>query len=253
VKRTKLNVLIATLVLSFCLSVDASAGKLVDVEAASITYEINTSANMAGIKSNSSGSESLYLKSWGEVQKREETLNVSDIMGKRVEREVTLLDGGSVYSVDFESKVIHKTPLQALASVSPQEFASFSENWQDSLRKMGAKKIGDESILGYPCEIWEMSQFGSKVWIHKGLTLKTVTNMAGIKATSTAVDVEIGTPSDSKFKLPDFPVVQGDAGFMPSKNESGMPGGFSDDAAPSQEELKQAAEAMKKLMQGMQK
>jgi hypothetical protein len=246
-----LYLLTGLLALSFCFNTDAVAGRLVDIEAASIQYKTSTAVKVAGIKSSSSGVEKLYLKSWGQVQKTEETTNVSDILGKRVEREMTLLDKGTVYTVDYESRVISKIPVEALGAVSPEEYATYTENWRDSLRNMNAKKTGSESILGYPCEIWEMPQLGSKLWIYKGLMLKSSTRMGGVVATSTAVDVKIGTPPDSAFALPKFPVMEGDASLMSSDDEMGMPEGYSDEAAPSDAELQQAAEAMKKLMQSL--
>ena len=54
------------------------------------------------------------------------------------------------------------------------------------LEEMGGKKIGEEEVLGKTCEVWEIKNMGTKIWIWKGITLKTETDMMGMKINQTA-------------------------------------------------------------------
>ncbi len=82
---------------------------------------------------------------------------------------------------------------------------------EDMMKSAGGKKTGKEKILGYNCDIREV--MGSKIWMYKGVPLKTENNMMGTTYINEAVkarfDIEV---PDKYFRLPDYPVV--DAGAM---------------------------------------
>jgi hypothetical protein len=72
------------------------------------------------------------------------------------------------------------------------------------MKEMGGKKIGEEKVLGYNCEVWELMQ--SKIWLHKGILLKQEANIMGTKHTTVATSVKFNVSiSDKEFKLPDYP------------------------------------------------
>jgi hypothetical protein len=72
-----------------------------------------------------------------------------------------------------------------------------------SMESLGFEMIGTETIAGKPCEVWEGLGGSSKIWIWRGLTLKTEMKMLGMKNTSTAnvIKVDEGVPS-GKFDIP---------------------------------------------------
>ncbi|TNF43855.1 MAG: DUF4412 domain-containing protein, partial [Epsilonproteobacteria bacterium] len=76
---------------------------------------------------------------------------------------------------------------------------------KEMMLSMGAKKTGVETILGYECEIWESKMM--KLWLHKGIILRSEANMMGITHTTEAtnIQIDISIPDDA-LKLPDFPL-----------------------------------------------
>ena len=70
---------------------------------------------------------------------------------------------------------------------------------------MNATKTGEESVLDYLCEVWETPKI--KLWLHKGVMLKSKVKVMGITHTTEATNIQFNiSVSDEDFKLPDFPV-----------------------------------------------
>ncbi len=189
--------------------------KIVDVEGASITYTTSSLTKFGTMEMKSSGTEHLYLKNWGAIQLHEEKTTQQGPMGNTSEHEMTLFKDGIVYSVDFQSQTIEKVAI----AMAPEQYAEYSENWRETLKKMGAKKLGSDKVAGYTCEEWEMAQFGAKTCIYKGLALRTTVTMAGMQSTSIATKIDISVPSDKHFQLPAFKIVEG----IPENSEEDMP------------------------------
>ncbi len=75
------------------------------------------------------------------------------------------------------------------------------------LETMGGKKQDNEKYKGYDCEVWDLS--GSKQYFYKGIPLKSEVKMMGITTITEVTEVKFDIKvSDSKFKLPDFEVVE---------------------------------------------
>ncbi|MEE9493258.1 MAG: hypothetical protein V3W04_07780 [Gammaproteobacteria bacterium] len=171
-----------------------------EVKSGMVSYELSGGGSMLGIKTSRNGHKTLYFEDYGnvEVQETEETTTT---MG-RTERhhELVKIMNGMVYSVDFEDKVIIKQDMTNM-----MEDKDVGKMGKDMLEQMGGKKVGSGKVLGHTCEIWEV--MGSRIWIHKGVTLKTEANIMGMKHAEIATEAKFGKsiPSD-KLKLPDFPV-----------------------------------------------
>ena len=59
--------------------------------------------------------------------------------------------------------------------------------------------------MGYTCEIWQMMHI--KLWLYKGIMLKSEAEMMGIKHTTTATKVNLDISiSEDDLKLPNFPI-----------------------------------------------
>ena len=72
----------------------------------------------------------------------------------------------------------------------------------EMMKGLGFEKTGKGVILGKNCDIWE--GIGSKVWVWKGLSLKSEINMLGMKITETAVKIETNKSVPGRFfKVPD--------------------------------------------------
>lgn len=94
------------------------------------------------------------------------------------------------------------------------------------LENMGYEKTENEEVLGKNCEVWEGM---GKLWIWKGLTVKSEVKMMGVKVnmTATKIETDIAIPAD-KFKVPEGKKVVSPGGDTPddgsekSKKVKGM-------------------------------
>lgn len=193
----KLAILI---ILIFSVSSLFAQMKRYEIKSGHIEYEITGSGNMMGMTTKITGKSSLLFKDYGSLELSHEKI-IQNIMGQNeVTEDITKFDNNIVYSVNLEDKVIYKQEIP-LDSDDP----ALSLKGKKSLIALGGKKIGNENLLGFNCEIWELS--GIKMWMYKSVPLKTEATTMGMKqilmAKSVKFDISI---DDDKFKLPDYPI-----------------------------------------------
>ncbi len=178
--------------------------KRYEVKSGIVEYKIEGGGSLFGFSTKTEGKTKLYFKEWGNVELRE-TDEKSETMGQiEKDHSITKIDHGTVYSVNKEDKTIVKSDMSMLKQMD-KEGKNLSVVGKDMMKQMGGKKTGSEKILGYPCEIWEV--MGSKIWIYKGVPLKTEANIMGIKHLEIATSAKFGVKiPDEKFKLPNYPV-----------------------------------------------
>jgi len=216
----KISILISLVVaLVSCNGNSQNQLKRYEVKSGIVKYTTTISGKILGSKITGSGTESLYFKNWGALELKEEESKQTTTMkffGKeKIENTSThiikKLDNGESYLADFKTKTITANRDLGM-NMMKQSNKDAGEAGMNMLESMGGKKVGDESVLGHNCEIWDV--MGAKQWIYKGVTLKMEVTVLGIKtitqATSSKFDVSV---ADSKFELPDFP-IQKMEGFM---------------------------------------
>ncbi len=99
-----------------------------------------------------------------------------------------------------------------------------------------------EKLMGYDCEVWDLN--GSKQYFYEGIPLKSKIKLMGITTITEATSVKFDTKvSDSKFKLPDFEVVE----------IENMMGGESIDKMMNSEEFQDDMEEVKENMDALSK
>jgi len=207
-----------------------------EVKSGMVTYNITGSGNIMGMEHETHGHKTLYFEDYGnvEVQETEET---STMMG-RIEKQHRLvkIQDGMVYSVDYKQKMITKGDMSQL-----MHGKDISKMGKEMLKEMGGKKIGEGEVLGLSCEVWEV--MGTKMWMHKGVTLKIKSNIMGMTHKEEATEVKFGIsiPSD-KLKLPDYPTQSMEEMIQHQMNKPGREG-----HQPSPEEIK----AMQNMMKNM--
>lgn len=202
-----------------------------EVKSGSVEYSITHSGNMMGMSMQGKGTAKTIFKEWGNVELHSEEINSVTMGMKKSQKQMTKIDNGKVYSVDFDQNVIYEFSADTLMN---SEYKDLVKTGKDALTSMGGKKVGEENFLGYDCEIWEMMQV--KIWLHKGVMLKSEANIMGIKNTTVATKVELNNAiSDDAFKLPNFPVKKG-------KREGNMP-------QMTPEQMQQMQEMMKSFTQ----
>ena len=175
--------------------------KRYEVKSGIIEYTTTGSGEMMGIKTQMSGKSKLIFKDWGNVELHQSTTK-SVVMGREEHtQDTTKIENGKVYVVDYEQKLIIEHDPSSLMFSQHKDLTKSSK---EILRDMGAKKVGEESVHGYTCQVWEMPQM--KLWLYKGIALKSQANLMGITNTMEAIHIHLDvTVSDEEFKLPDFP------------------------------------------------
>jgi hypothetical protein len=210
-----------------------------EVESGIVHYTISGGGNIMGMRHESHGKKTLYFDEYGnvEVQEVEET---SSTMGRtdRAHR-LTKIEDKMIYSVDFKRKIITKQDISAL-----MQGKNMSKMGKAMLKEMGGKKTGHDKVLGYDCEVWEV--MGSRIWLYKGVPLKTVSNIMGMSHKEEATEAKFGVsiPSD-KLKLPDYPTQTAEEMIQ---REMGQPDESGEGLNP--EEIKQMQEMMKGMFGG---
>ncbi|MFT7824559.1 MAG: hypothetical protein ABXS92_07340 [Sulfurimonas sp.] len=175
--------------------------KRYEIKSGMIEYAISGSMNMMGVTSKTTGTGKMIFKEWGNTELHSEE-KITTVMGrKEKQQELTKMENGTFYAVDFEEKAIITFSPEML---SRSEYSDIQKG-KEMLQQMGGKKIGEEKVLGYNCEVWGFMQ--SRIWLHKGILLKQEANVMGTKYTTEATLVKFNVKvSDEDFKLPDFPM-----------------------------------------------
>lgn len=161
-----------------------------------------------------SGTEVRYFDNWGALELYEQkstTTTNSVVMGQEINEttsahQMSKLDNGKSYSVDFKNKIISETndmAMEMIKKMHPDKDAG--EVGKAMLEGMGGKQIGKEVFLGYQCEIWDL--MGVKQWIYKGVILKSEAKLMGIttitEATKATFNIDV---PDSNFDLPNYKI-----------------------------------------------
>ncbi|MFK5983544.1 MAG: hypothetical protein QM499_11565 [Flavobacteriaceae bacterium] len=186
------------------------------VKSGIITFNTETNGKVMGSIITGSGTEKLYFKDWGAIELLEEestTTTKMKMFGKKSSETenvhtIAKLDNGESYHVDFKKKEIYAGRDMAMDMVKLfHPTSDAGETGKGMADSMGGKVIGNETFLGYDCEIYDL--MGSKQWIYKGVTLKMEVTVMGITTIKTATSAKFDlSVSDSYFELPDFPIVK---------------------------------------------
>jgi len=155
------------------------------------------------------GTKTLYFDSWG-MRQAEYTRSILSVGGfTKSLNIVNIIDGEYQYMINMDQNSGTKTRnpvLKAIEQLKNQK--GFNEFGEQMLLSMGANKIGSENFLGKDCDVYEMKNTGTKLWIWEWLTLKSETKSGGININLTATRINEGSSvSSEKFKIPEKVVL----------------------------------------------
>ena len=118
-----------------------------------------------------------------------------------MEKETVMLIGADMITIDYDNKSAVKmhNPMAYLLADPDRDWQKTGEKM---LIKMGYKIVGNETIQGKNCAVWQHGK--QKLWLWKGITLKSVEKVGGKKTIETAVDVKtnVEIPA-SAFEVPE--------------------------------------------------
>jgi len=190
--------------------------KRYQVKSGIIKYETKISGKVIASTITGSGTEERYFKNWGALELYEQkstTKTVTKVMGQVMsettdDHQMTKLENGFSYLVDFKTKSILKQKDMAMEAIKKLHPDADAEKASKAMfKELGGKLIGKENFKNYTCEIWDL--MGVKQWIYKGVMLKSEAKLMGITTITEAIEVNFDSSvSDSKFTLPNFPIKE---------------------------------------------
>lgn len=157
------------------------------------------------ITGSQSGTKTLYFDNWG-MRQAENTNSVLEIgnFSKRINI-LNIVKDDANYVIDLERNTGTKTknPVNKLIA-DLQNQKSFGEFGEQILLKAGAMKVGQEEFLDKDCDIYEIKNTGTKMWIWKWIPLKAISKLGGVEINSVAkkIEVNVNIPEE-KFTPPD--------------------------------------------------
>lgn len=152
-----------------------------------------------------SGTKILYFEKWG-MRQAEYTNSVLQIAG--FTKSINLLniladDSNIIIDLNKGTGTKTKNPVKKLIS-ELQNQKSFGEFGEQILLKSGAMKIGKEKFLDRDCDIYEIKNAGTRIWVWKWIPMKTITKTSGIEINSIAKKIDINIPvPEEKFRVPE--------------------------------------------------
>ncbi len=174
-----------------------------------VKYEISGMQN---------GTAELFFDDFGMREATYENAVIEMYGIKQESKSINYLQGYWQYNIDQISNSATKTKNTILESiVENSEDGDLVVIGQEMFISMGGKLIGEEDVIGKPCEIWELKSMGTKVWVWENVPLKTETNMMGISILRIATSVEknadvqaskLEIPSDIEFQEIDLEEIQ---------------------------------------------
>lgn len=178
------------------------------VESGMIYYDINTTGHSKNFSTKVTGIARLVFDKWGARELKEEDateVQEGDFKETRDRRSMSKIEGGTIYTVDFDEQTIYKSRDRSL-DLSMAKGDDLSNESMEMLKEMKGYKDGNDTVAGYKCEIWKVKD--QSICMYKGIPLRIIIDGPGFHSERTAVHVSFGQPiPEDQFKLPDFPVV----------------------------------------------
>lgn len=166
-------------------------------------YQVKSGIIEYKIEGTINGTETVYFDDYG-IKEARLTKTVVKIFGISNETEtLTITDKEWNYNIDLKektgTKMKNEQMKQMLDGLTQKEYEEFGKKM---MTEMGGKLVGNESILGYNCEVWDVSKISSKTWNYKYVPLKTEVNMMGATTyLATSFKENVSIPAD-KFQVP---------------------------------------------------
>ncbi len=172
------------------------------------TYKIKSGyVKYKPLDKHTTGTHEIWWDNYGKnMREVYNTTKTTKLFGKkRVEKRhvVTITKGKYVWTANLE-KNTGTQGVNPMYDYIQDNMGQMSEREQEQtansiLGNLGGKKVGTEKFMGYTCEVTKM--WGTKVWMYKGVALKSEGKMLGIKTGEEAVEFKPNSNvSASKFE-----------------------------------------------------
>jgi hypothetical protein len=176
-----------------------------------IFYDINTTAHSSEFDTHKTGIARLIFDNWGAKELKEEDtteVQTGDFQETHDHRSISLIDNGTIYTVDFNDDTIYKTRDRSL-DLSIAEGEDLSNENIKLIKDMKGIKVGTDNVAGFDCDVWKVKD--QEICLYKGIPLRITVKNEGFFSERKAVQVVLNKEiPPEQFKLPDFPIVVDD-------------------------------------------
>jgi len=154
------------------------------------------------LEGNTKGTEVIYWDDYGMKEVNIEQSESKMFGQTTISNSTTLTLGSYVYEWNDEDERVYQTSNPIAESWEEGNYDD--EDVEDfsiqTIEALGFEKIGTESVLGKKCDVYKGL---GKIWVWKGLSLKTEVKVLGTKSiiTATNISTNVRVPS-SVFELP---------------------------------------------------
>ncbi|MGE0269529.1 MAG: hypothetical protein AB7S78_13855 [Candidatus Omnitrophota bacterium] len=196
-------------------------GSLVNAaaETASGRYETKSAVIEFMISGNIKGTETAYIDHYGEKESRFSKYILQMTGNDKEQERLTVREGDLLTNVDLRlNKAVNIDLNKEMTPglnihLTGKEMADYSP---EGLKKMRAVYVGEESVAGKSCKVYELPFLKSRLWIYKNIALRYRSNTRGflVEYIATAIKEDVDIPEER------FSVPQGvmNVGLVPQNN-----------------------------------
>ncbi len=178
------------------------------IKSGMIFYDINTTGQMPGMITKTTGIARLVFDDWGAIELKEEDATetqIGDFNETRDLHTMTKFDRGTIYTVDFEDHTIYKTRDRSI-DISMAEGEDMSNDTLEMIKEMKGIRVGESEVAGFKCDVWKTKD--QKICLYKGIPLKISIDQPGFHSDRVALQIVINKPIPfDAFRLPNFPII----------------------------------------------
>lgn len=169
-------------------------------------YEVKSAVIEFVISGDIKGSETAYIDHFGEKESRFSKYILNMTGNDKEQDRITIREGDQLTNVDLIRRKAVRIDLNKEMTpglsihLSGKEMADYTPN---GLKKMGAVFVGEESVAGKTCKIYDLPFLEARLWVYKNIALKYKSNTRGflVEYLATAIKEDIDIPKD-KFTVP---------------------------------------------------
>jgi hypothetical protein len=156
------------------------------------------------------GTKKFWWDNYGDRTRTEtKSLSIVKMLGftsKDEQHTISITDESTVYSWDLIKGTAYKSSIEEYVEMGQEMTedmtdAEIEKMVDEILESLGGERLGIEKVLGKDCEVIKVMM--AKVWIYKGVPLKSQAKVMNIEANETAVKFEENIRIPSSSFIPD--------------------------------------------------
>lgn len=146
---------------------------------------------------NTAGTKKFWWDNYGEKSRTEikstTTIKIFGRTSKEEQHSISVTNGTTNYTWDLIKGTAYKTSNEEYVDMGKEltegmTEAEIEQMGQDIIDALGGERLGTEKILGKECEVLKIMM--AKVWIYKGVPLKSEAKALGISANEIAIEIK---------------------------------------------------------------